>query len=409
MLDDIIIKAEKLSKSYKVFNSPIDRVIEALTPFYGKRHHVFPALEDLNFEIRKGDVVGIVGKNGSGKSTLLKILTGVVTPTSGNFFVNGKVSALLELGAGFNPELSGIDNIYFNTMLLGFSKEEIDTKLDDILTFADIGDFAFQPIKTYSSGMFMRLAFAVAVSVEPDVFIVDEAMSVGDIFFQQKCFKKMRQLISSGVTILLVSHDMKTLQNLCTKTILLNGGKLLHIGCPIETASMYNALSSLALHAKLNQSTHKQEGCAALISVTVRILDMNGRETDTFPIYQQVAIEVAIDTSFDINIPNVGLSFFDKRNNLVYGTSTVQNQVILPRLHAGTKILVKFDVVLSVEPGEYTLVVGCSSLESTLSTDGSLLYRQIGIGPIKVLNEGIKLMKFHGIAELPTSIEYVIF
>lgn len=226
MSDDIAIKVENLTKAYKLYNSPMDRLKEALSPFRRKFHHDFRALNEVSFEVGKGQTVGILGKNGAGKSTLLKILTGVLTPSSGNVSVNGKVSALLELGAGFNAELSGIENIYFNGLLMGYSREEMDRRLDDILSFADIGEFVLQPVKTYSSGMFVRLAFSVAINVTPEILIIDEALSVGDMFFQAKCMAKMKKMIDAGVTVLLVTHDTGSIKSLCHKAILLQDGAL---------------------------------------------------------------------------------------------------------------------------------------------------------------------------------------
>lgn len=180
----------------------------------------------MSLQIEKGDVVGIVGTNGAGKSTLLKIITGVLTPTSGKLEVNGKVAALLELGTGFNPEFTGIKNIFLNGTMMGFSREEMEDKLDEIIQFADIGDFIYQPVKTYSSGMFARLAFAVAINVDPEILIVDEALSVGDLRFQMKCMDKMKQMMDQGITVLFVSHDINAIRRLCTKTVWLRDGKI---------------------------------------------------------------------------------------------------------------------------------------------------------------------------------------
>ena len=224
-MSDIAINIEHLTKVYKIFDKPTDRVREALNPF-GKRYSKdFYALNDLNIEIKKGETVGIIGKNGAGKSTLLKIITGVLTPTSGNIHVNGRIASLLELGAGFNPEMTGIENIYMNGSIMGYSKEDMDARLQNIVDFADIGEFINQPVKMYSSGMFARLAFAVNTFVEPDILIVDEALSVGDVFFQNKCFKKMEDLRKSGITILFVSHDMSSVRMLCDKCMWLENGK----------------------------------------------------------------------------------------------------------------------------------------------------------------------------------------
>lgn len=226
MSDEVAVQANNLTKIFKLYNSPVDRLKESLHPLRRQYHHIFYALDDISFEIRKGDSVGIIGKNGSGKSTLLKILAGVITPTKGSIHINGKISALLELGAGFSPELSGLDNIYFNGMLMGFTREELDAKLDDILSFADIGEFVQQPVKTYSSGMFVRLAFAVAVNVDPDILIVDEALAVGDLRFQKKCKVKMNEFREQSVTIILVSHSMADIVTGCNKSIYLKEGRV---------------------------------------------------------------------------------------------------------------------------------------------------------------------------------------
>jgi len=233
------IKVENLSKVYKLYNSHVDRLKEALHPLRRHYHHEFYALNDVSFEIKKGESVGIIGKNGSGKSTLLKILTGVLTPTSGRVTVDGKVSALLELGAGFNPELSGLENVFFNGMLMGYTREEMEARLDDILSFADIGEFVHQPVKIYSSGMFVRLAFAVAVNVEPEILIVDEALSVGDMRFQRKCFAKIESFRENNNTILFVSHDVSTIGNICSNAMLLDSGKLLTRDEPRIVSKLY--------------------------------------------------------------------------------------------------------------------------------------------------------------------------
>ena len=223
----VAIKAEHLTKIYKIYERDIDRLKETFHPFHKKYSKDFYALNDISFEIRRGENIGLVGKNGAGKSTLLKIITGVLTPTSGNLIVNGKIASLLELGAGFNPEMTGIENIYMNGLLMGHTREIMDEKVHDIINFADIGDFINQPVKTYSSGMFARLAFAVNAFVEPDILIVDEALSVGDAFFQSKCMDKMRSMIQGGVTVIFVSHDTFAVKNLCERAFLMKSGRIL--------------------------------------------------------------------------------------------------------------------------------------------------------------------------------------
>ena len=238
-MNEVVIKAEHLSKIYKIYENDIDRLKETFHPFHKRYSRDFFALKDVSFEIRRGENVGLVGKNGAGKSTLLKIITGVLTPTGGTLEVNGKIASLLELGAGFNPDMTGVENIYMNGLLMGQSREEMDTKIDDIIAFADIGDFVRQPVKTYSSGMFARLAFAVNAFLEPDILIVDEALSVGDAFFQSKCMDKMRSMINSGVTVLFVSHDTFAVKNLCQRAFYLQSGKLIMDAPAKEVVEVY--------------------------------------------------------------------------------------------------------------------------------------------------------------------------
>ena len=226
-MNDIVIKAEHLSKIYKIYENNIDRLKETFHPFHKRYSKDFFALQDVSFEIRRGENIGLVGKNGAGKSTLLKMITGVLTPSGGTLEVNGRIASLLELGAGFNPDMTGIENIYMNGLLMGQSRDEMNEKIDDIVAFADIGEFVKQPVKTYSSGMFARLAFAVNAFLEPDILIIDEALSVGDSFFQSKCMDKMRQMIDSGVTVLFVSHDTFAVKNLCERAFYLQSGKLI--------------------------------------------------------------------------------------------------------------------------------------------------------------------------------------
>ena len=200
------ITVKDVTKVYRLYDKPIDRLKESLSLTHKSYHKDFYALNGLSFNVEKGQTVGIIGTNGSGKSTILKIITGVLTPTTGQVDVEGKISALLELGAGFNMDYTGIENIYMNGTMMGYSRKEMDEKLQDILDFADIGDFVYQPVKTYSSGMFVRLAFALNINVEPEILIVDESLSVGDVFFQSKCYRRMEEIRQKGTTILMVTH-----------------------------------------------------------------------------------------------------------------------------------------------------------------------------------------------------------
>ncbi len=239
MDNNIAIEVKNLTKIYPIYNDKSDRLKESLSLTRKKYHKDFYALNDVSFTINKGEVFGIVGQNGSGKSTILKIITGVLSQTSGDVIVNGKISALLELGAGFNQEMTGIENIYLNGTIMGYTKEEMDVKIPQIVEFADIGDFVNQPVKMYSSGMFARLAFAVAINVEPDILIVDEALSVGDMRFQIKCMDHMKKMMEGGTTILFVSHSIEQVNRFCTKAIWLNNGNLKLSGVATSVTSEY--------------------------------------------------------------------------------------------------------------------------------------------------------------------------
>ncbi|MCP1309709.1 ABC transporter ATP-binding protein [Paenibacillus tyrfis] len=271
------IKIANVSKLYNLYEKPIDRMKEALSYNKKKYHKEFYALRDISFDVKKGETIGIVGKNGSGKSTLLKIITGVLHPTSGSVEVNGRVSALLELGAGFNFEYTGIENIYLNGTIMNFSKEEMDKKLPEIIDFADIGDFINQPVKNYSSGMFARLAFSVAISIEPEILIVDEALSVGDIFFQNKCYKKFEELQNKGVTILFVSHEISAIKKYCNRVLWISSGKQVDFGDKDDVCIRY-------YNEEINNRNKKTEETQLLEdSIAYGKANLNDNERKSFP------------------------------------------------------------------------------------------------------------------------------
>ena len=239
MNDSVVIDVNNVSKSYRLYERPIDRLKETIDLRNKIYHKAFFALKDVSFTVNRGETIGILGRNGAGKSTLLKIITGVLTPSSGSVKVNGKIASLLELGAGFNPEFTGLENIYLNGTVMGYTKEEIDKRLPAILEFADIGDFVYQPVKTYSSGMYVRLAFSVAINVEPDILIVDEALAVGDARFQLKCFKRLEDLKASNTTIIFVSHAIEQIRTFCSRGLVLDNGRVIFAGDPKEAAVKY--------------------------------------------------------------------------------------------------------------------------------------------------------------------------
>lgn len=254
------ITVQDVTKIYRLYDKPIDRLKESISLTHKSYHKDFYALNGLSFTVEKGQTVGIIGTNGSGKSTILKIITGVLTPTTGTVTVDGKISALLELGAGFNSDYTGIENIYMNGTMMGFTRKEMDDKLQDILDFADIGDFVYQPVKTYSSGMFVRLAFALAINVEPEILIVDEALSVGDVFFQAKCYRRMEEIRKSGTTILMVTHDMGSIIKYCDKVVLLNRGNFVAEGEAGHMVDLYKKILAGQMDLLEEELEHEKDG-----------------------------------------------------------------------------------------------------------------------------------------------------
>ena len=261
MNNDLSIEVKDLVKVYNLYNSSADRLKEIFSIRGKKFHDNYYALNGINFSVKKGETFGIIGTNGAGKSTLLKLITGVATPTEGAVNVNGKISALLELGAGFNKDYTGIENIYLNGTMMGYSREEMKQRIDSIVEFADIGDFIYQPVKTYSSGMFARLAFAVAINIEPEILIVDEALSVGDVFFQNKCYKKFEELREKNITVIFVSHDIGTVKQLCSRVLWLEHGIQQMVGDSVEVCNEYSnsILKKRAKEVEKNNNTEFKE------------------------------------------------------------------------------------------------------------------------------------------------------
>ena len=266
-MSNIAISVRHITKKYRLYNSPKDRLKEALNPLRKKYHKDFHAVSDVSFDVFKGETVGIIGRNGSGKSTLLKIITGVLTPSSGRAIVHGRISAILELGAGFSGEMTGLENIYLSNTINGIPENETSSRVEEIIEFAELGDFIYQPLKTYSSGMKARLAFAVAISIEPDILIVDEALSVGDAAFQRKCFSKMEQIRKNGATILFVSHSEASVVNLCSRAIWLVNGKKVLDGEPKLVTSLY--LKNINRPVKKDE-INKEYARLASSSVTIK-------------------------------------------------------------------------------------------------------------------------------------------
>ena len=340
-MSEYAIEAEKISKVYRLYDRPRDRFLEAINP--GKRrskdHY---ALTDVDLKIKKGETVGIIGTNGSGKSTILKIITGVLSPTSGSITVNGRISELLELGAGFNMEYNGIENIYLNGTMMGFSRKEIDERLDSILEFADIGEYVYQPCKTYSSGMFVRLAFAVAINIDPEILIVDEALSVGDVFFQSKCYHKFEEFKEQGKTILFVSHDLSSIAKYCDRVILLNKGIKLDEGCPKEMIDAYKQvlvgqykvtddsevsvedLSRMSSEASVAVNPDALEyGTGDARIRDYYITDRNGTRTTAIIKGEEFTIHFSVDFTADIKAPIFAFTVKNIRGTDITFTNTM--------------------------------------------------------------------------------------
>ena len=323
-MNEIAIKIENLSKIYKLYEKPIDRLKESLNvtkKSYHKKHY---ALNDVSFDVKKGETLGIIGVNGSGKSTLLKIITGVLTPSSGKVEVNGKISALLELGAGFNPEYTGIENIYLNGTMMGLSKTDIDKKIDYILDFADIGNYIYQPVKIYSSGMFARLAFAVAINVDPEILIVDEALAVGDLNFQLKCMDKFAEFRDAGKTILYVSHDVNSVKRYCTKCIWIQNGSLVVVGNTDTVTDRYldylKGNNKEKITEQVNQSQQNSDNIGQINGI--KILDSNLREKDYINYEEKVFIKVDYELFQYINNPVIGVAIYSVDNKYICGLNT---------------------------------------------------------------------------------------
>lgn len=359
-----IIEVKKLSKVYNLYNKPIDRLKEALD-FRKKQYHTkLYALNNVSFNVAKGENIGIIGTNGSGKSTLLKILTGVVTATEGNIMVNGKVAALLELGAGFNPEYTGIENIYLNGTMMGFTKEEMDKKIPVIVEFANIGEFINQPVKTYSSGMFARLAFAVAINVEPDILIVDEALAVGDTRFQIKCMNHMQKMIEGGTTILFVSHDINSVRRFCHKALWLNKGSIMMYGETNTVADAYLDFLKLGEFSFEKDDKPKKEEHTELPAFTpgdtiadivgFYIYNSRGEIVDEIAYNEPVTIEVIYDVYDDsIESPVLGIAIHGMDDDYICGLNTLLDKVSIPWQYGRNRFYLQYTNGVLALGGKY--------------------------------------------------------
>ena len=339
-----------------MYAKPTDRLKEALDFRRRSYHDIFYALNDVNIHVKKGEMIGFIGENGSGKSTLLKIITGVLTPTSGEMQINGNIAALLELGSGFNPEYSGYDNIYLNGMVLGFTKEQVDEMVDDIISFADIGDHLYQPVKTYSSGMFVRLAFAVAINVDPEILIVDEALAVGDLEFQLKCMEKFTEFRNAGKTILFVSHDVNAVRRFCDRVYWLKNGVVENEGETMEVTEEYeNFLKRKSLKTVDREKSVVEEHSAPEI-VTVDSATLLDENLEPVDIVEQnstvyVKVEYTVKDESPKN-PVLGVAIRTVQNHYVCGLNTLLDKTAIPWKKGKNVFYIKYPN-MSLLSGEY--------------------------------------------------------
>lgn len=399
-MSDVVIKVDNVSKLYKLYDKPSDRLKEALGLSKKKRYKEHYALNNVSFDVHKGETVGIIGTNGSGKSTILKIITGVLNQTSGEVIINGRISALLELGAGFNMEYTGLENVYLNGTMIGFTRDEIDAKLQDILDFADIGDFINQPVKTYSSGMFVRLAFAVAINIDPEILIVDEALSVGDVFFQAKCYKKFEEFKEKGKTVLFVSHDLGSISKYCDRVVLLNKGEKLAEGTPREMVDLYKkVLTKQNLKAdaqpgieqkSTEQDTNWKEnyqinpnlneyGNRDAEIIDFAIVDEMGNYTNSIVKGTSFTIKSKVHFNKEVANPIFTYTFKTLQGVDVTGSNTMYEKKDIGIAKEGDTYVASFKQEMNLQGGEYLLSISCTGFVAGELTVYHRLYDVINI------------------------------
>ncbi len=441
------IQVNQVTKVYKLFDRPIDRLKESLSPFHKEYHRDFYALNEISFQVEKGQFVGIIGTNGSGKSTILKIITGVLTPTTGTVTVDGRVSALLELGGGFNMEYTGIENVYMNGTMMGYTRQEMDQKLPEILEFADIGDFVYQPVKTYSSGMFVRLAFALAINVDPEILIVDEALAVGDVFFQAKCYQKINEICQSGTTVILVTHDMSTVIKYCDKVVVLNRGKFVAEGPAGQMVDLYKKILAnqeddleLSAQSAASGQTGTAASAAAAVGgtggrdasasgktaagvsgengakasgreagrlwktgltlneqqlkygdgkaeiVDVGMFDHNGELTSLVLKGQPFTLKMRVHFREDVQAPIFAFTIKDAKGTELTGTNTLIEDCCPVAARAGEDYVITFRQKMRLQGGEYLLSLGCTGFEGGEFVVHDRLYDVVNITVISNKN-----------------------
>lgn len=365
-----VLRVENVSKQYRTYARPADRLKESLTRGRWRRHKEFWALRDVSFELEKGTTVGIVGPNGCGKSTLLQIIAGTLEPTHGDVQHEGRIAALLELGAGFDPEFTGIENIYMNASLLGLSRRATDALLPKIERFAEIGEFVYQPVKTYSSGMYVRLAFSIAASVEPEILLVDEALAVGDAVFQHRCLRRIQDLQEQGTTVLFVSHDLAAVRALCSRAILLNGGRIVADGAPLDVLNCYQGIimeREQAYEAEADSRTGESEtpveDVGAPLSYTYRhgnrgaeivaaeLTDATRRPVEIIETGESLLMRMLVRIKRDLEDPIIGFLIRNRHGISAFGTNTKESKIEFGAVRRSEllEVVFSFDCWLGVD------------------------------------------------------------
>ena len=368
------ISVQGLTKAYKLYPSSRDRVLEAFSITGKSRHSLFNAIEDISLDIPRGCTTGIVGRNGSGKSTLLQCICGIVSPTAGAVDVQGRIAALLELGAGFNPDFTGRENILINGAILGLDVEQIERRTDDILAFADIGDYIDQPVRTYSSGMFVRLAFAIAINVDPDILVVDEALAVGDIHFQARCYERFHQFREQGVTVVFVTHDLNMVTRYCDQAFLLDKGRIVARGEPRKVVGTYrkrevgheddggDTESDTVPNPFQENPLEIRYGDDGARIVEGGIYDLEGEPVQTLDSGESYRIRLRVKFERDIESPVFAFTIKDARGTELAGTNTEFSNVSTGKWLAGETATIEFSQRIDLNAGQYLLSLGCVDL-----------------------------------------------
>ncbi len=379
------IALEGISKAYRIYSHPRHRLMEALWRGRRRYHEEFWALRDVTFRIPAGTTTGVIGMNGSGKSTLLQVIAGILQPTAGTVAIEGRVASLLELGAGFNPDFSGRDNVVMNGAIMGFSPEDMTRRLPEIEQFAEIGEFIDQPVKTYSSGMFVRLAFAAAIHIDPDILLIDEALAVGDVMFQHRCIRKIREIQQRGKTILFVSHDINAVKSICSQAVFLDGGRVAALGDAEQVASQYHAHVAMLESRRADPASPVlpeqpsapaprvlfradpvfesrtslfRHGSGQARIRNVELLDGSERAVSAAAFDQEIVLRVHVEFLADVESYILGFFFRDRTGTDLVGTNTLEEGVSLPARCAGGTLVVDFRQRVPLARGTYSVTVG---------------------------------------------------